>query len=150
MTACYLINITPSTALNGNTPYEKWYGKCANYSMLRTFGYAVFSHQGEVKLEPRARKCVFLGYPKEVKGYRLWDRSQKGGKVIVSRDVTFNESEMPCLGLDLEKLGEDQQEGDSRQLETIKVSTHIPSTSSEVEVQQPERDDIGETVVRNI
>ncbi|KAL2541423.1 Retrovirus-related Pol polyprotein from transposon TNT 1-94 [Abeliophyllum distichum] len=54
---------------------------------------------------------------------------------------------MPYLGSDLEKLGEDKQEGDSKQLETIKVSTHIPSTSSEVEVQQPERDDICETVV---
>ncbi|KAL2474379.1 hypothetical protein Adt_35115 [Abeliophyllum distichum] len=50
---------------------------------------------------------------------------------------------MPCLGL----VGEDQLEGDSRQLETIKFSTHIPSTSSEVEVYQHERDDIGETVV---
>ncbi|KAL2531862.1 Uncharacterized protein Adt_05213 [Abeliophyllum distichum] len=39
--------------------------------------------------------------------------------------------------------GGDQQEGDCRQLETIKVSTHIPSTSCEVEtqIQQPEEED---------
>ncbi|KAL2491142.1 CCHC-type domain-containing protein [Abeliophyllum distichum] len=82
-------------------------------------------------------------YPEGVNGYRLWDRSQKGGKVIVSRDVTFNEFEMPCLGPNLEKLGGDQQEDDSRQLETIKVSTHIPSTSSEMEtqIQQPDEED---------
>jgi len=63
MTTCYLINITPSAALNGDTPYEKWHEKCVNYSNLRTFGCAAFSHQNQGKLEPRAKKCVFLGYP---------------------------------------------------------------------------------------
>ncbi|CAA0827001.1 Uncharacterized mitochondrial protein AtMg00820, partial [Striga hermonthica] len=42
-------------------------------------------------------KCVFLGYPDGVKGYRLWLRSVPGFKVVISRDVVFNESEMPCL-----------------------------------------------------
>ncbi|KAL2240931.1 UNVERIFIED_CONTAM: Retrovirus-related Pol polyprotein from transposon TNT 1-94 [Sesamum indicum] len=32
-----------------------------------------------------------------VKGYRLWVRSQPGFNVLISRDVTFNENEMPCL-----------------------------------------------------
>ncbi|KAL0322590.1 UNVERIFIED_CONTAM: Retrovirus-related Pol polyprotein from transposon TNT 1-94 [Sesamum angustifolium] len=32
-----------------------------------------------------------------IKGYRLWLRCQPGFKVIISKDVTFNESEMPCL-----------------------------------------------------
>ncbi|CAA0842075.1 cysteine-rich RLK (RECEPTOR-like protein kinase) 8 [Striga hermonthica] len=42
-------------------------------------------------------KCVFLGYPDGVKGYRLWLRSVPDFKVVISRDVVFNESEMPCL-----------------------------------------------------
>ncbi|KAL2526533.1 Uncharacterized protein Adt_11587 [Abeliophyllum distichum] len=54
---------------------------------------------------------------------------------------------MPCLGPDLEKLDEDQQDGDNRQEESFKVSTHIPSTSSDVEIQQLERDGRDETVV---
>lgn len=48
-------------------------GKFSDYYVLRTFARAVFSHQREGKLELRARKCVFLGYPDGVKGYRLWD-----------------------------------------------------------------------------
>ncbi|KAL2525591.1 Integrase catalytic domain-containing protein [Abeliophyllum distichum] len=82
-----------------------------------------------------------------MKGYRLWDRSQTEGKVIVNRDVTFNEFEILCLGPNLEKICKDQHEGDSRHLETINVSTHIPSTSCEMEIQQPERKDIVETVI---
>ncbi|KAK4393955.1 Retrovirus-related Pol polyprotein from transposon TNT 1-94 [Sesamum angolense] len=30
-------------------------------------------------------------------GYRLWLRNQTGFKVVISKDVTFNESKMPCL-----------------------------------------------------
>ncbi|KAL2525883.1 Uncharacterized protein Adt_10937 [Abeliophyllum distichum] len=97
MTVCYLTNLTLSAALNGDTPYEKWHGKCTDYTMLKTFGCTAFSHQSEGKLEPRARKCVFLGYPERVKRYKLWDRSQSGVKIIISRDVKFNESKMPCL-----------------------------------------------------
>jgi len=49
--------------------------KNVDYSILRTFGCAALTHQSEGKLKPRTRKCVFLGYPKRVKRYRLWDRS---------------------------------------------------------------------------
>ena len=38
------------------------------------------------------RKCVFVGYPENVKGYKLW--CPKSGKFIISRDVIFNEAEM--------------------------------------------------------
>ncbi|KAL2519673.1 Reverse transcriptase Ty1/copia-type domain-containing protein [Abeliophyllum distichum] len=42
-------------------------------------------------------KCVFLGYEENVKGYTLWVREEMGYKVIIRRDVVFNESLMPCL-----------------------------------------------------
>ena len=35
-----------------------------------------------------------MGYPKEVKGYKLWIETQGKGKCIISRDVTFNEQDM--------------------------------------------------------
>lgn len=42
------------------------------------------------KLDSKACKCIFLGYSKNQKGYRLYDQSRQ--KIIHSRDVTFNEA----------------------------------------------------------
>ena len=36
-----------------------------------------------------------MGYLKGVKGYKLWIETQGKGKCIISKDVTFNEQDMP-------------------------------------------------------
>ncbi|KAH9650990.1 hypothetical protein KPL70_026576 [Citrus sinensis] len=76
------------------TPYELWSGKPADYSHLRIFGCSAYAHVKQGKLEPRAFKCVFLGYPAGVKGYKLWCTDMKPPRAIISRDVVFNEHEM--------------------------------------------------------
>ena len=47
------------------------------------------------KLDQRARQAVMIGYAEQSKAYKLWDPKLK--KVIVSRDVTFEESKQPEL-----------------------------------------------------
>ncbi|KAL4318408.1 hypothetical protein GQ457_18G006600 [Hibiscus cannabinus] len=44
-------------------------------------------------MHSRALSCVFIGYPKNIKGYRLYDLQSK--TVFVSRDVVFIENEFP-------------------------------------------------------
>ncbi|KAH9696398.1 hypothetical protein KPL71_023151 [Citrus sinensis] len=69
-------------------------GKLADYTKLRIFGCTAYAHIKQGKLEPRALKCAFLGYPSGTKGYKLWCVDLKSPKCIISRDVIFNESEM--------------------------------------------------------
>ena len=89
--ACYLINRSPSTAIECKTPFEVWSGAPAGYSNLRVFGCPAYAHVNDGKLEPRAKKCIFLGYASGTKGYRLWCRDSKSLGLIVSRDVKFDE-----------------------------------------------------------
>ena len=94
MIAFYLVNRTPSNAIYFKTLKEFWFGKTSNYDHLRIFGCKAYVHQSEEKLEPRSMKCIFLGYPEGVKGYRLWNKESPSVKIIISHDVVFNENEM--------------------------------------------------------
>nr|XP_012570563.1 uncharacterized protein LOC105851982 [Cicer arietinum] len=60
------------SAIGFKTPIEMCNGKPADYSNLKVFGSLAFAHTKQDKLDPRAIKCVFIGYPKEIKGYKLW------------------------------------------------------------------------------
>ena len=89
--ACHLVNRLPSTAIGGKTPLEMWFGKPAtDYDSLHVFGSTAYYHVKESKLDPRAKRAVFMGITSGVKGYRLWCPETK--KIIFSRDVTFDES----------------------------------------------------------
>ncbi|KAG8474279.1 hypothetical protein CXB51_033804 [Gossypium anomalum] len=61
-TACFLINRSPSIAIEKKTPQEVWSGNPANYSDLKIFGCPAYAHVDNGKLEPRSIECVFLGY----------------------------------------------------------------------------------------
>ena len=45
------------------TPQEAWSGMKANYSELKTFGCIAYANLKQDKLELRALKCIFIGYP---------------------------------------------------------------------------------------
>ena len=91
-TAVFILNCSPTKALTGKTPFEAWYGRKPSVSFLRTFGcigHVRKTKSNLTKLEDRSTLMVFLGYAEGTKAYWLYD--PRGGKVVVSRDVVFNE-----------------------------------------------------------
>ena len=53
--AGYLVNRSPSTAIESKTHFEVWSGTPTDYSNLRVFGCPTYTHMNDGKLEPRAR-----------------------------------------------------------------------------------------------
>ena len=96
--ACYLVNRSPHSTLDFKVPEEIWSGNLVDYSNLRIFGCPAYAHVNDGKLAPRAVECIFLGYAYESKGYRLWCSDPKSQKLILSRDVTFNEDALLSSG----------------------------------------------------
>ncbi|OAE27125.1 hypothetical protein AXG93_3984s1000 [Marchantia polymorpha subsp. ruderalis] len=92
-TATYLINRCPSVALNCKTPEEVWNGSPTKFNNLMVFGCVAYMHQREDKLDPRAKKCMFVGYPTGVKGWKLWYKEDEALKYVIRRDFFFRESE---------------------------------------------------------
>ncbi|KAK3043492.1 hypothetical protein RJ639_002071 [Escallonia herrerae] len=107
-TIAYLVNRSPSTVIDYMTPEEVWSGKHANYENLRIFGSPAYAHVNDGKLEPRAKKCIFLGYGNGIKGYRLWCPDSESSRFLISKDVTFDESLMLLKKKELIDVGKDQ------------------------------------------
>ncbi|RVW77356.1 Retrovirus-related Pol polyprotein from transposon TNT 1-94 [Vitis vinifera] len=96
--ATYMINRIPSRVLDNKIPVEilkSFYPhfRTSNGLTLGVFGCIAFVHvysQHRDKLDPRAIKCVFLGYSSTQKGYKCYN--PLGRKFYISIDVTFIEN----------------------------------------------------------
>jgi hypothetical protein len=92
----YIMNQTPIAVVHGMTLEEKFSGKKPDVSHLRVFGCIAYVHvpnEKRSKLDPKAEKCIFIGYSLKQKGYRCFNPSTQ--ELQVSRDVMFEE--MLCL-----------------------------------------------------
>lgn len=91
-TACYIVNKSPSIVIGFKTPEEIWSSKPSSYKHLRIFGCFAYVHVRQGKLDARAVKGVFVGYPEGVKEYK--GQCREAHMCLISRDVQFNEAVM--------------------------------------------------------
>jgi hypothetical protein len=92
-TAVFILNRAPTKALKGQTSFEAWHWRKPSMAFMRMFGcvgHVKTTKPGLSKLEDKSTKAVLLGYEEGSKAYRLYDPAR--GKVLVSRDVVFDEA----------------------------------------------------------
>ena len=91
----YLLNRCPTKSVHLKTPEEAWSSFKPSVAHLRVFGciaYAKIPEARRTKLDDKGERCIFLGYGDRIMGYKLYNPITK--KVIMSRDVIFEEEEM--------------------------------------------------------
>ena len=152
-TAAFTLNRAPSKAVE-KTPYEMWTGKVPKLSFLSTWGCEVYVKRLlSDNLSPKSDKCLFVGYPKQTKGYYFYNQSEN--KVFVARDGVFLEKEFISRktsgsNVYLEEIRDEQQmdevhtSSETTQHENAQEavhSIHAPSTvplgDNPCEVPQP-------------
>lgn len=113
---------------------------------MRIFGCPAYAHVNDGKLAPRAIKCIFLGYASESKGYRLWCSDPKSRKLILSRDVTFNEDAL--LSSVTSSTSTNNLQGTSEKVE-LELKPRVPNlgvssstNESNIDVHTNDQDDI--------
>src|SRR3954471_2173410 len=90
-TAAFTLNRAPSKSIE-TIPYELWFGKKLKLSFLKVWGCEAYVKKLQPdKLEPKAEKCVFIGYPKETIGYTFYHISK--GKNFIAKNGSFLEKE---------------------------------------------------------
>ena len=86
------MNRTPTATIHDVTPEERFTEKKPDLSHLKVFGCIAYVHVPDelrTKLNPKAKKCIFIGYSLEQKGYRCYNPITQ--KLRVSKDVVFDE-----------------------------------------------------------
>ncbi|KAJ9551584.1 hypothetical protein OSB04_015629 [Centaurea solstitialis] len=127
-TAAHILNLVPTKKV-AKTPSEMWTGTCPSLAHIKVWGCEVFvRRETNDKLEPRAEKCLFVGYPYKSFGYIFYKPSEN--KVFVARRGFFLEREL------ISKV----DSGSNIDLEEIQETTNdepIVDTSPQHEVESP-------------
>ena len=87
--ACYILNKILSKFVS-KTPHKMWTGYKPALCYLRVWGCPAYvKYLKTDKLKPRSDKCLFIGYPKEIKGYYFYLADEQ--KVFISNKTVFLE-----------------------------------------------------------
>ncbi|VFQ93970.1 unnamed protein product [Cuscuta campestris] len=112
--SAHTLNRVPSKAIE-STPYELWRGRKPSFSYFKIWGCEAYVKclMTASKLEPKSDKVIFVGYPKETRGYEFYHPSDN--KIFVARNGTFLEKEFLSViisgrKVDLEEIREPQEE----------------------------------------
>jgi hypothetical protein len=91
VTVIYILNRSPTKALNGMTPYKAWHGRKPAVSHLRAFNCLAFGKElGHIgKLDDRSTPGVFINYAEGSKAYHILDPGTQ--RVRTTHDVVFDE-----------------------------------------------------------
>lgn len=92
----YIINRIPSPILNNKSPYLMIFNKEHDLYSLKVFGYLTYDatiQSQRTNLDPRGRKCIFLGFKQGTKGVILLDLNNHD--IFTSRNITHHEHIFP-------------------------------------------------------
>jgi hypothetical protein len=91
VTTVYILNHSPTKALDGRMPYVAWHGGKPAVSHLWVFGCLTFAKElGHIsKLDDRSTSGMFIGYAEGSKAYHILD--PKTQRVRTAHDVLFKE-----------------------------------------------------------
>ena len=121
------------------TPYELWFGKKPKLSFLKVWGCDAYVKRLQPdKLEPKADKCVFIGYPKETVGYTFYHRSE--GKVFVAKNGSFLEKEFLSKEVSGRKVELDEVIVPSLELESSSSEKTIPVMPTPIREEDNDKD----------
>ena len=143
-----MINRIPSRVLDNKSPVEMLksfypHFRTSNGLTPRVFGCTTFVHvhnQHRDKLDPRAIKCIFLGYSSTQKGYKCYNPSTR--KFYISADVTFIENKPFFHKSSLQgeiSMMEDSPCESFEPLDLLHVSTHGDEEPKSSESITPDR-----------
>ncbi|MCO5603077.1 hypothetical protein L7F22_057221 [Adiantum nelumboides] len=81
----YIMNKTPTAAVHNLIPEEKFSGKKHDLRHLKVFGCIAYVHVPDelrTKLDPKAEKCIFIGYSLEQKWYKCYNPITRHVRVL--------------------------------------------------------------------
>ena len=139
-TACILNNVPPKSV--SETPLDLWRGLKGSLRHFKIWGCPAYVLEtNPKKLEPRSRVCLFVSYPKEIRGGLFFD--PKLNQVFVSTNATFLEEDhirehISHNKVVLNELSNETTETSTRVVEEAGTSTRVVDGASSSRTHPPQ------------